>query len=99
MKKHALIILSLLFFVIACHDDGYIEVPCDCETCYDGIKNQNETGIDCGGVCAPCAGDTTNTVIIIDTTFIYDTIFSVDTIVNIDTVIDTVYIHDTYTTY
>lgn len=24
------------------------------ETCSDGIQNQDETGIDCGGVCAPC---------------------------------------------
>ena len=24
------------------------------ETCFDGIKNQNEEGIDCGGVCKPC---------------------------------------------
>ncbi|NMB66958.1 hypothetical protein GYA25_02785 [Candidatus Woesearchaeota archaeon] len=24
------------------------------ETCYDKIKNQNETGIDCGGDCKPC---------------------------------------------
>lgn len=24
------------------------------ETCYDGIQNQNETGIDCGGSCKPC---------------------------------------------
>ncbi|MEM3399272.1 MAG: thrombospondin type 3 repeat-containing protein [Candidatus Micrarchaeia archaeon] len=23
-------------------------------TCYDGIKNQNETGVDCGGPCEPC---------------------------------------------
>lgn len=23
-------------------------------TCFDGIKNQNENGIDCGGVCKPC---------------------------------------------
>lgn len=23
-------------------------------TCTDGIQNQNETGVDCGGVCAPC---------------------------------------------
>jgi len=27
--------------------------PCP-ETCSDGIMNQNETGIDCGGVCTPC---------------------------------------------
>ena len=25
------------------------------ETCSDGIMNQDETGIDCGGVCSPCA--------------------------------------------
>ncbi|MDP3765564.1 MAG: hypothetical protein Q8R04_03560 [Nanoarchaeota archaeon] len=24
------------------------------ETCFDGIKNQNEEGIDCGGSCKPC---------------------------------------------
>ena len=24
------------------------------ETCSDGIQNQDETGIDCGGVCGPC---------------------------------------------
>ena len=24
------------------------------ETCFDGTKNQNEEGIDCGGVCNPC---------------------------------------------
>ena len=25
------------------------------ETCFDGIKNQNEQGIDCGGTCSQCA--------------------------------------------
>ena len=24
------------------------------ETCFDSIKNQNEDGIDCGGICRPC---------------------------------------------
>ena len=28
------------------------------ETCTDGLKNQDELGIDCGGVCAACAGPT-----------------------------------------
>jgi len=35
----------------------YILEKSNCEslnTCSDGIKNQNETGIDCGGVCPPC---------------------------------------------
>lgn len=27
------------------------------ETCSDGIKNQDETGVDCGGTCQPCNGD------------------------------------------
>ncbi len=26
-------------------------------SCIDGIQNQNETGIDCGGVCSPCTMD------------------------------------------
>lgn len=26
------------------------------ENCFDGMQNQNEEGIDCGGVCAPCPG-------------------------------------------
>lgn len=43
-----------------CHDDG-CEVlvdcggPCKaCETCSDGIKNQNEEDVDCGGSCPSC---------------------------------------------
>ena len=24
------------------------------DTCFDGIQNQDETGVDCGGVCTPC---------------------------------------------
>ena len=31
-------------------------------TCFDGIQNQNETGIDCGGVCPPCDSSTTNSI-------------------------------------
>ncbi len=33
-------------------------------TCTDGIQNGDETGIDCGGSCAPC--DTSGTVIYVD---------------------------------
>eukprot|EP00494_Astrolonche_serrata_P029023 UN29290 len=38
-------------------DDGFEGEMCDIiiETCDDGIQNQDETGIDCGGVCPPCA--------------------------------------------
>ena len=24
------------------------------ETCFDGLKNQNEKDVDCGGICDPC---------------------------------------------
>ncbi len=24
-------------------------------SCYDGVKNQGETGVDCGGICRPCS--------------------------------------------
>ena len=33
------------------------------ETCSDGIKNQNEEGIDCGGTCKPCEEKVTERVI------------------------------------
>ena len=46
--------------IINCHDSG-CEVltdcggPCKpCPTCSDGIKNQNEDEIDCGGTCPSC---------------------------------------------
>jgi len=37
--------------------DGYLTdiSLSDCATCSDGIKNGNETGVDCGGSCAACA--------------------------------------------
>ncbi|MFT4310201.1 MAG: PGF-pre-PGF domain-containing protein [Candidatus Woesearchaeota archaeon] len=33
---------------------GNIVAPPPQPTCYDGIQNQGEQGIDCGGPCAPC---------------------------------------------
>jgi hypothetical protein len=36
------------------HYQGF-SVACTAPTCSDGIQNQGETGIDCGGPCAPCA--------------------------------------------
>ena len=31
-----------------------------CTSCIDGIQNQGETGVDCGGPCAPCGGSCTD---------------------------------------
>lgn len=45
------ILFLLLFFVVG----SFSFVGCsDDETCTDGIRNQDETGVDCGGSCAPC---------------------------------------------
>lgn len=33
---------------------GFVCSAIAVESCFDGVQNQNETGIDCGGVCAPC---------------------------------------------
>lgn len=43
-----LLIVFSLFFMVACGDDDVLE------TCTDGIMNQDETGIDCGGACTDC---------------------------------------------
>ncbi len=37
-----------------------LDTPCVSfpASCTDGVKNQNEIGVDCGGVCEACAGET-----------------------------------------
>ncbi len=45
------LLLTCLAFFTACGDDDTLSAP---ETCTDGIQNQDETGVDCGGVCTPC---------------------------------------------
>ncbi len=45
--------LGLTFFLVRCDLDE-VELG---ETCVDGIQNQGETGVDCGGPCASCATD------------------------------------------
>lgn len=43
---------SLLF--VQCKDADDNGNVIEQETCDDGIQNQDETGVDCGGSCAPC---------------------------------------------
>ncbi len=88
MKKLAILFTIILFFG-SCYKTVIIKEH-TCGTCYDGIQNQNETGIDCGGVCLPCD-------FVADTVIIFDTIIVIDTVVVIDTVIviDTVVVSDT----
>jgi len=45
MKK-LFFIPSILMVAYACNKTS--------ETCNDGIMNQDEIAVDCGGVCAPC---------------------------------------------
>ncbi|MFH1591335.1 MAG: hypothetical protein ABIC95_05415 [archaeon] len=53
---------SFLFTVVT-KEPGRVTIPDDPVvppetkrgTCSDGLRNQDETGIDCGGICAPCA--------------------------------------------
>ncbi|MBK7389722.1 MAG: hypothetical protein IPI23_11835 [Bacteroidetes bacterium] len=51
-----LIASTLSLFVISCGDDDDepSPTPTPTATCSDGIQNQGETGIDCGGPCAAC---------------------------------------------
>ncbi|MFO7721023.1 MAG: hypothetical protein R6W85_11345 [Gillisia sp.] len=39
----------------SCSDDDTMPIE-QLATCTDGIQNGNETGVDCGGACAPCEG-------------------------------------------
>lgn len=54
MKKILLssLIIATLAFVGCSKDDDPSPIAA---TCTDGIQNGNETGIDCGGACEPCA--------------------------------------------
>src|SRR5690606_8817797 len=61
MKKFKLINLILLTGLLATScgsdDDGAV-IQDPVASCTDGIKNQDETDIDCGGVCQACDEDT-----------------------------------------
>jgi hypothetical protein len=67
MKKYTkflsliLLISALAIFVQACKDDDKDDQATPAATCSDGIQNQGETGIDCGGPCTACAEDTSYT--------------------------------------
>ena len=54
-------------FVIACangtssptsanaNTEAEANISADTPTCTDGLQNENETGVDCGGPCKPCS--------------------------------------------
>ena len=47
-----LLLLLVILFAAGCRKEEPVEVVP--ETCVDGVKNQNEVTIDCGGVCPVC---------------------------------------------
>lgn len=50
----ATIILGLSLAFYSCEDEDDDNGDDPVATCHDGIQNQNETGIDCGGPCLLC---------------------------------------------
>jgi hypothetical protein len=50
MKYKSFLVAVILVVAISCKKKSSTIA----ETCSDGIKNQNETEIDCGGSCSPC---------------------------------------------
>jgi len=54
MKKiilSSLVFISFSLFITSCSEDDNGSKL----SCFDGIQNGNETGVDCGGDCTPCA--------------------------------------------
>lgn len=52
MKK-LILFLAACAVISSCKKDNTDNSP-NPATCTDGIQNQGETGIDCGGICTPC---------------------------------------------
>ena len=55
MKKSILFFTSTLLFLVLTSITYYGCKKKSTESCNDGIQNQGETGVDCGGPCAACA--------------------------------------------
>ena len=51
MKKLLIVTGIAMGIFVACNQDGEDPVK---ESCIDGIQNQDETGVDCGGKCIEC---------------------------------------------
>jgi hypothetical protein len=59
MKRNILYTFTIILLLAACVAEQ--ENPLIVATCTDGIRNGNETDIDCGGRCQACEGKTTAT--------------------------------------
>ncbi len=52
LRRSTIIIGYFIFFSLVGFLIFYVSAPKG--TCFDGKKNQSESGVDCGGVCSPC---------------------------------------------
>ncbi len=67
-KRTAIIIVYGIFFTLIV--SGIVRLLMADPTCTDGIKNQNEEQVDCGGPCAPCVKDIVGKDIVVQKAFI-----------------------------
>ena len=80
-KRYSLIVLTLLSFGLLTIESCVKEAPIDTYppdgsggTCFDGLQNQGEYGIDCGGPCAPCEIGKPFVTVTVDSTWVNDTV-------------------------
>jgi photosystem II stability/assembly factor-like uncharacterized protein len=52
--KHILIIFLTIISFTACKKSSKDTTPNSPSPCFDGVQNNGETGVDCGGPCSPC---------------------------------------------
>lgn len=63
IRLHALVtVVSLMLFVFSCKKNDTADKDTTV-TCSDGIQNNGETGVDCGGSCIPCVKSKRDSVI------------------------------------
>ncbi len=82
-KRISIVILYLVFFAVVLF--GLYTIIKPEATCSDGIKNQLEEGIDCGGPCAPCEDESEIQDLIVNKVEWVDTATDkIDTVITIE---------------
>lgn len=56
VAKQIVIALVVMFILVGLGFAFFAFFFYEAPSCLDGIRNQNEVGVDCGGACAPCTG-------------------------------------------
>lgn len=70
MKRGKIIFIYFIIFAVIIF--GVYSLLKPAETCFDGIKNQKEVEVDCGGVCAECAKKiSAQDIVVTEKAFVY----------------------------